>query len=188
MATARSTKRRPEPPDAVYHGYRMGDDEEAICVAIFSANGESDVRRLEIALAPERLDEGSPEERACFGLFSVRCGANELTAGVDHFPRAFARAACVRVSCRRMVRLELVATAIEPRSSTQDWWRAHKMSAIGEGYAWPNLTIFSDGVRTVLVAKPSAQVDAKPFRYLGSCPSLCPRHDLRTLSMVSFAA
>ena len=40
---------------------------------------------LEIALAPEKLDEGSPEERACFGLFSVRAGEVELTAGFNSF-------------------------------------------------------------------------------------------------------
>jgi hypothetical protein len=48
------------------------------------------------------------------------------------------------------------------------------MTAIGEGYAWPNLTIFSDGVRTVLLAKPSLRADAKPFRYLGAAPVVVP--------------
>jgi hypothetical protein len=48
------------------------------------------------------------------------------------------------------------------------------MSAIGEGYVWPNLTIFSDGVRTALLAEPSARPDAKPFRYLGAHPCVLP--------------
>src|SRR5208337_2777810 len=62
----------------------------------------------------------------------------------------------------------------EPRSGAPEWWRAHKMTAIGEGYVWPNLTIFSDGVRTALLAEPSARPDAKPFRYLGALPCILP--------------
>ncbi len=44
---------------------------------------------LEIALAPERLDEGPPEERACFGLFTIRAGEVELTGGMDFFISAY---------------------------------------------------------------------------------------------------
>jgi hypothetical protein len=130
---------------------------------------------LEISVAPERLDEGSPEERACFGLFSVRCGANELTAGVDHFASSLRTGPLVSgYHAGEWFAWNWWRLRYEPRSTTQEWWRAHTMSTIGEGYAWPNLTIFSDGVRTVLVAKPSARVDAKPFRYLGSVPVVVP--------------
>src|SRR5208282_4544143 len=62
----------------------------------------------------------------------------------------------------------------EPRSATPDWWRAHTMAAIGEGFVWPNLTIYSDGVRTVLISKPSIRADAKPFRYVGTVPVVVP--------------
>jgi len=62
----------------------------------------------------------------------------------------------------------------EPRSPASDWWRAHKMTAIGEGYVWPNVTIFSDGFRTTLLAHPSSRPDAKPFRYLGAPPTILP--------------
>ena len=48
------------------------------------------------------------------------------------------------------------------------------MTVIGEGYAWPNLTIYSDGVRTILLSKPSVRADAKPFRYLGALPVIVP--------------
>jgi hypothetical protein len=48
------------------------------------------------------------------------------------------------------------------------------MTSIGEGYVWPNLVIFSDGVRTALVAEPSARPDAKPFRYVGALPTVVP--------------
>jgi hypothetical protein len=44
---------------------------------------------LEITLAPERLDEGTPEERACFGLFTICAGEAELTGGMDFFISAY---------------------------------------------------------------------------------------------------
>jgi hypothetical protein len=129
---------------------------------------------LEISVAPERLEEGSPEERACFGLFSVRCGANELTAGLDYFTSSLRAGPLVSgYHAGEWFAWNWWRLRYEPRSTAPEWWRAHVMSAIGEGYAWPNLTIYSDGVRTVLSAKPS-RVDAKPFRYLGSNPVAVP--------------
>jgi len=130
---------------------------------------------LEITLTPERLGEGSPEERACFGLFSVRCGANELTAGVDHFTSSLRAGPLVSgYHAGEWFAWNWWRLRYEPRSATPDWWRAHTMAAIGEGYVWPNLTIYSDGVRTVLISKPSIRADAKPFRYLGAVPVVVP--------------
>lgn len=44
---------------------------------------------LEIALASERLDEGTPEEKACFGQFRVRFRESELLAGVDYYTNGY---------------------------------------------------------------------------------------------------
>jgi hypothetical protein len=46
---------------------------------------------LEIALAPERLDEGPPEERACFGLFTICCGEIDLTGVYDFYVSNYRR-------------------------------------------------------------------------------------------------
>ncbi|MFN3075728.1 MAG: ImmA/IrrE family metallo-endopeptidase [Alphaproteobacteria bacterium] len=130
---------------------------------------------LKIAVAPERLDEGAPEERATFGLFSIRAGEAVLTEGYDTF-----------VSARREGPLVSAYHAAEwfawnwwrlrwePRSQAPDWWRAHKMTAIGEGYAWPVITIFSDGIMTALLSDASARPDAKPFRYYGAHACVVP--------------
>ena len=124
---------------------------------------------IEIALAPERLDEGSDEERACFGLFTIRCGVSELTAGLDHFTSSYRAGPLVSgYHVGEWLAWNWWRLRYEPRSSSPQWWRAHTMTAIGEGYVWPNLTIHSDGVRTILNAKPSVRADAKPFRYFGS--------------------
>ena len=54
---------------------------------------------LEIALAAERLDGGVAEERAAFGLFTIRSAEAS-------------RAARLGLSRGRIVRLELVAAAL----------------------------------------------------------------------------
>ncbi|HEY6359349.1 MAG TPA: hypothetical protein VIX35_14000, partial [Vicinamibacterales bacterium] len=111
---------------------------------------------LEIALAPERLDEGTPEERACFGLFTMRLGAVDLAGGVDFFISNYRPGPLVSgYHAAEWFAWNWCRLRFEPRSGTPEWWRAHKMTAIGEGYVWPNLTIFSDGVMTALLAERS---------------------------------
>jgi hypothetical protein len=130
---------------------------------------------LEISLAPERLEEGSAEERACFGLFTIRCGAVELTAGLDSFVAAYRAGPLVSgYHAAEWFAWNWWRLRHEPRTRAPDWWRAHRMTAIGEGYVWPNLAIWSDGVRTVLHAEPSPRPDARPFRYLGAHPCVVP--------------
>jgi hypothetical protein len=54
----------------------------------------------------------------------------------------------------------------EPRSKASDWAYAHRVATIGGGYIWPNLTMFSDGERTALMAKPTDERPQTPFRYI----------------------
>ncbi|WP_313412133.1 hypothetical protein [Rhodospirillum rubrum] len=128
---------------------------------------------LDLTVSPERLDEGTPEERAAFGLFVVRTPAQSLTEGFDHYIN----------SCRSgpLVSGYHVAEWLawnwwrlrhEPRSNAEGWSFAHGMTSIGEGYVWPNLTIYSDGVRTVLLSRPSSDPKAKPYRYFGAPPTV----------------
>ena len=57
------------------------------------------------------------------------------------------------------------------------WPSAHCMTAIGEGYVWPHITVYSDGYRMMLAAKPSAIPDAKPFRYTKDLTVALPASD-----------
>ncbi len=130
---------------------------------------------LEIALAPERLEDGSPEERACFGLFTIRANGADLTGGMDSFIAAYRPGPLISgYHAAEWFAWNWWRLRHEPRSAASDWWRAHKMTAIGEGYVWPNLTILSDGVRTALLAEASLRPDARPFRYLGAHPCVLP--------------
>ncbi len=130
---------------------------------------------LEIALTPERLDDAAPEERACFGRFTIETAAGPLTAGIDHFIGGYRAGPLVSgYHAAEWFAWNWWRLRYEPRSRAPEWWRAHMMSAIGEGYVWPRITIFSDGVRTTVVSEPSVRADAKPFRYLGAHTTVLP--------------
>ena len=130
---------------------------------------------LAITLAPERLDEGPPEERACFGLLTIRYGEVDLTGGFDYYISNYRPGPLVSgYYVAEWFAWNWWRLRNEPRSAAPEWSQAHKMKAIGEGYVWPNLTIYSDGVRTALLAERSKRPDAKPFRYFGAPPCVLP--------------
>ena len=130
---------------------------------------------LEIAVAPERLDEGTPEERAAFGLFTIRTPHSSLTEGFDFYLKGLRQGPLVAsYHVAEWFAWNWWRLRWEPRSAAAGWSTAHRMSSIGEGYVWPNITIFSDGVRTALISHPSVRPDAKPFRYVGALPVVVP--------------
>ena len=130
---------------------------------------------LEFGLAPERLDEGSREERAAFGLFTMRTARQSLTEGFDSFLNGFRQGPLVSgYHVAEWLAWNWWRLRWEPRSASPDWSLAHKMNSIGEGYLWPNIEIWSDGVRTMLISHASAEPDAKPFRYVGAFPTIVP--------------
>jgi hypothetical protein len=130
---------------------------------------------LEISLAPEVLDEGSPEEKAAFGLFTIRSQHGSLTEGFDFFLNGYRPGPLVSgYHAAEWMAWNWWRLRWEPRSTAPDWASVHRMTSIGEGYVWPNVTIFSDGVRTALISSPSSRPDAKPFRYVGAAPLILP--------------
>ncbi len=129
---------------------------------------------LEITLAPERLSEGGAEEKAAFGLLVIRAEHGSLTGGFDAFVDAYREGPLVSgFHLAEWLAWNWWRLRWEGRSAAPDWSLAHRMTSIGEGYVWPNLTIFSDGVRTALMSAPS-HPDARPFRYAGSPPAVVP--------------
>lgn len=130
---------------------------------------------LEITLASERLDEGTPEERAAFGLFTIRTLHASLTEGFDFYLKGYRPGPLISgYHAGEWFAWNWWRLRWEPRSKVADWALAHRMPSIGEGYVWPNITIFSDGVRTALISEPSIRPDAKPFRYVGSSAVVVP--------------
>ena len=70
--------------------------------------------------------------------------------------------------------MELVAISWEPRSNAADWAFAHHMTTIGEGYVWPNITIFSDGERTAFISRPTTDRPGTAFRYISDYAAILP--------------
>lgn len=130
---------------------------------------------LRIELVPERLDEGAPEERTTFGHFTVSASGRFLTEGFDCYLNGYRTGPLVAGNhVAEWFAWNWWRLRWEPRSTACDWIAAHSMASIGESYVWPNITMFSDGLRTALVSRPSSRPDAKPFRYLGSFPIVVP--------------
>jgi hypothetical protein len=128
---------------------------------------------LNISVSPERLDEGSPEERACFASIGIRCGNICLTEGHDGFVNKVRSAPLLSAyHLAEWIAWNWWRLRWGPHSNAADWQFAHRLTAVGEGYVWPNLTIFSDGERVALVAKPTRERPGTRFRYLSDAASV----------------
>jgi hypothetical protein len=125
----------------------------------------------------ETLDRGSPEEKACFAALGIQCNNHWLTEGRDGFVS--------RTRNEPLLSSYHLAEWLawnwwrlrwepRPRSNTEDWRFAHRLTAIGAGYVWPNVTIFSDGERTALIARPTEDRNETAFRYISDFAAVVP--------------
>lgn len=123
----------------------------------------------------ERLDEGTPEERACFAALGIRWGNTWLTEGRDSFVDVIRKAPFLSAyHLAEWMAWNWWRLRWEPRSHAADWAFAHRLTTIGEGYVWPNITIFSDGERIALLARPTTGHPDAPFRYINDVAVVVP--------------
>jgi hypothetical protein len=121
----------------------------------------------------EQLDSGSPEERACFASLGIQANNICLSEGLDAFANTVRKAP--RLSAYHLA--EWIAwnwwrLRWEPRSVAANWASSHRMTTIGGGYIWPNITLFSDGERIALIAKPTEERPQTPFRYIADIAAI----------------
>ena len=132
---------------------------------------------LTIALSAVVAEDSSPEpaeERATFGLLTMTANGRPLTMVEDADRREVRRGAHLAgyplaewlLWSRWRLRWEFGRPSEE--RAARGWDFAHRMAAIGGGYAWPNVTIFSDGLLSFLISEPSPEPDAALFPYLGA--------------------
>ncbi len=115
----------------------------------------------------EPLDSGSPEERACFAALGIYAHGICLTEGSDALANRLRQAPLLSAyHFAEWTAWNWWRLRWEPRSKASDWVYAHRIATIGGGYIWPNLTIFSDGERAALIAKPTDERPQTPFRYI----------------------
>lgn len=143
---------------------------------------------LTVSLSCEELDTGTTEERATFGLFAMTANERLLTAGEDtcrkelrHGPHVsgYPIAEWVVWNWWRL-RWEGKVGRPSDENAASRWDFAHRMSTIGEGYAWPNITIFSDGVYSFLTSEPSRSPETTLFHYIGAGRQRVPAESLKT--------
>lgn len=126
-------------------------------------------KSLVISADWETLAEGSPEERACFAALGIAFNDLWLTEGRDKFVNRIRQAPFLSgYHLAEWIVWNWWRLRWEPKSAStsqsDEWLFAHSLATIGAGYAWPNITIFSDGERVALIAKPTS--DASSFRYI----------------------
>lgn len=124
-----------------------------------------------------RLDEGSPEERACFGTFAIVLGDISLSEGRDGFIARIRPGPLVSgYHLAEWFAWNWWRLTREPRrdAPSADWSFAHFMSTVGAGYLWPNVTIWSDRERTAVVAKPTHPQGFSAFRFTADRAVLLP--------------
>ena len=123
--------------------------------------------KLEIKADWEKLDSGSAEERATFAAIGIRYNHIWLTEAEDAFVKRIRQQ--VHLSGYRLA--EWLAwnwwrLRWEPRRTTTEWAMAHKLSTIGGGYVWPNITIVSDGERVIFDAQATEPRPDEPLHYI----------------------
>ncbi len=115
----------------------------------------------------ERLDAGAPEERACFAAIGIFSGSIELTRAEDAFVgRVRSHVHLSAYKLAEWLAWNWWRQRWEPHSQAPDWAMAHRLTTIGGGYVWPNISIISDGERITLVAKPTELNAAEPLHYI----------------------
>ena len=140
--------------------------------------GEAITAMFSISADWEALEEGSPEERACFGAIAVRLGNLWLSEGHDPFVRRVRKAPLVSAyHLAEWLTWNWWRLRWEPRSHGTDWGFSHKLASIGAGYVWPNITIFSDGERVAVIAKPSRDQETVGYRYIADGTVVLPVRD-----------
>jgi hypothetical protein len=123
----------------------------------------------------EPLDAGAPEERACFAALGIQARGMWLTEGRDAFANRLRDAPLLSAyHLAEWIAWNWWRLRWEPRSRARDWELTHRLSSIGSGYVWPNVTIFSDGERTTLIAKPTSERDETQFRYISDVAAVIP--------------
>lgn len=129
---------------------------------------------LTVSLSSEPLTAGAVEEQATFGLFAVTANDRLLTAGEDtehgelrHGPHV-AGYPLAEWLVWNWWRLRWEYGRPPDGETALRWDFSHRMATIGDGYSWPNITIFSDGVQVFLASDPSRDAGTVLFRYLGA--------------------
>ena len=140
---------------------------------------------LKFDTAWETLQDGAEVEKAGFGLLSIRSGRICLSEGLDMFTDSNTRRDGPLVSGYHFAywlawNYWRLLYETKPEHIDADWSFAHDVNTIGEGYVWPQVRIWSDGLCSILSPRPSHAEEREPFRFLADTPIVLPNDRLET--------
>ena len=131
---------------------------------------------LLIALTPALLDEGLDYERSAFGLLEISAAGRMLAAAISADADGSHYTSGPYASGYHLAewlvwnwwRLRWEPRPSIDRTPPLDWDLSHRMSDIGSGYLWPNITISCDGFQCDLISERSDEYNSPDFYYLGA--------------------
>ena len=130
---------------------------------------------MQMSLRADRFDEAQDYERTAFGQLEIKAAGQLLTTlirtedGVSKYDlgpyvSGYHLAEWLVWNWWRL--------RWEPRQPNRkppfDWDMTHRMTAVGQGYRWPNITISSDGFHSILTAERTDETDTPFLFYLGA--------------------
>jgi hypothetical protein len=115
--------------------------------------------------------DDDPIERCTFAEISITTDGHSLTELEDLVARTTRSA--VRGSAHRLaywIAENWWRLRWEPEADSAEWRLSHFMSAVGGGYAWPDIRFASDGLHVLVESRRTSGQRTAPVRYLGSPP------------------
>lgn len=111
--------------------------------------------------------EGAAEERACFAALSIYANGHCLTEGHDALANRLRKAPYLSAyHLAEWLAWNWWRLRWEPRTGAADWGLSHRLSSVGAGYIWPNISLSSDGERLLVMAEGTQEREGTPFRYI----------------------
>ena len=140
---------------------------------------------LQISLKPALLQEGPDYEQAAFGLLEVKVSSTQLAALVENGDGATYYHSGPYISGYYLAewlvwnwwRLRWEPRPLPYGVAPLDWDLAHRMTDIGEGYAWPNISFSCDGFSCEVRSERSQESGTIRFSYIGSETHVVPAAD-----------
>jgi hypothetical protein len=130
----------------------------------------------------ETLGEGDLAERSCFGAIGIQANGVWLTEGHDLLSDRLCRAPLVcAYQLAEWFAWNWWRLRWEPRAASNEWCMAHKISSIGGGYVWPNISISSDGERTALISCATKERAQTSFRYINDSIAVIPAAEFESV-------
>lgn len=114
------------------------------------------------------LKGGDPEERATFGAIGLKVGDVWLSEGMDKFTNSTKEAPLLSgFYLAEWIAWHWWRLRWEPRPHplTIEWKLAHKFTSVGNGYVWPDVTVWFDGKRILLTSQRSDEDPNSTYHY-----------------------